>query len=144
MATIVDTVDLVFKDWITYISTTSPYVFGNEDAKDPSTGKKLDDGNRPWYRVSVRESGGGRANLNGQVGTRKYERLGFLAIQCFAPVNAGDKLGLQMAEAARTYFEDRRLNNLIIYLNADIRPQPPDGKWNPVLLEVVIEFTDTK
>lgn len=139
-----ETIDLIYKDWVTYIGTASPFALGNEDPTDPNTGKKLDEGSVAWYRVSFREAGGGRANLNGEVGTRRYERRGFLAVQCFAPVNAGDKMGATMAEAAREYFEDRRLGNEIIYLNATARPQPPDGKWNPVLMEVETVFTDIK
>lgn len=139
-----ETTDAVYKDWVTYIGSTSPFAFGNEDPKDAATGKKLDEGTKPWYRVSFRELAARRHNLNGVVGTRKYERVGLLFIQCFAPVNGGDKAGQQMAEAARDYFEDRRLNSDIIYLTGTIRPQPPDGKWNPVTLELEVEFTDIK
>jgi hypothetical protein len=141
---LVETTDLVFQDWLTYIGTATNFAFGNEDPINSATGKKLDEGSEAWYRISFREAGGGRANLNGEVGTRKYDRLGFLAVQCFSPTNVGEKTGKQMAEAARTYFEDRRLNNDIIYLNATARPQPPDGKWFPVLLEVQVVYTDIK
>lgn len=137
MADFPETTDLIYKDWIAYIGTVSPYVFGNDDAK-------LDEGDTPWYRVSFREVGGGRANLNGRPDTRRYERLGFLSVQCFDQVNKGDKAGFTMAEAARRYFEDRRLNNDIIYLNAVVRPQVPDGKWRPVLMEAEVEFTEFK
>lgn len=133
------TTDLIYKDWVTFAATgPKPFCLGNEE------GEGLDQGSAPWYRVSVREAAGGRANLNGVPTTRRYERKGFLAIQCFAPVNGGDKAGMTMAEEARAYFEDRRLSNEVIYINANIRPQPPDGKWNPVLLEVAIEFTEFK
>jgi len=144
MATLPTTVDLIFKDWVTYIAAAAPFALPGEDPRDSTTGKKLEEGTRPWYRVSFREAGGGRSNLNGDVGTRRYVRLGFLAIQCFAPANAGSKAALQMAEAARAYFEDRRLTNEIIYLNATARPQPPDGRWDSVLMEVEVEFTEFK
>lgn len=144
MATLPVTVDLIFKDWLTYIAGASPTAFQGEDPRDSTTGKKLDEGVKPWYRVSFREAGGGRSSLNGDVGTRRYVRLGFLAVQCFAPVNTGAKAALQMAEAARAYFEDRRLTNEIIYLNATARSQPPDGRWDSVLMEVEVEFTEFK
>lgn len=141
MTNLVEATDAIFKDWLAFAPATN-FVFENE--VDPSTSITLFEGDSPWYRVSVRESGGGRANLNSVTGTRKYERLGFLAIQCFDLQNKGVKFVTGMAEDARTYFEDRRLDTTIVYLNADIRPQLPDGKWKPVLLEVAIEFTDTK
>lgn len=146
MADLPETTDLVYQDWVSYMGTASPYAFGNEDEDDPNTGKKLDDGSVAWYRVSFREAAARRANLNGVVGTRRFERTGFLAVQCFAPINAGDAAAMTMAEAARTYFEDRRLagNNEIIYLSGTIRPQPHDGRWNIVLLEVEVEFTQFK
>lgn len=141
---LVETTDLIFQDWLAFIGSGSNFAFGNEDPTDAATGKKLDEGSSAWYRVSFREAGGGRANLNGEVGTRKYDRVGFLSIQCFSPTNTGEKTSKQMAEAARDYFEDRRLNNDIIYNNATVRPQPPDGKWFPVLLEIQVVFTDIK
>lgn len=144
MSTLPVAVDAIYKDWQTFIGTSAPFTFPGEDPVVASTRKKLDEGTQPWYRVSFREAGGGRSNLNGDVGTRRYVRLGFLAIQCFAPTNAGSKAALQMAEAARTYFEDRRLTREIIYLNATVRGQPPDGRWDSALLEVEVEFTEFK
>lgn len=147
MTNLLEAADAIYKDWLAYAaanSITDPVLFGNEDAVD---GVKPEEGTDPWYRVTYREAAGGRANLNGVVGTRRYERLGFLAIQCFAPVNAGVKTAFTMAESARDHFEDSRSatsSATIIYLNADVRPQEPDGKWFPVLLEVSVEVTDFK
>jgi len=143
---LIEATDLVFKDWLAYMAANSleeVTLFGNEDGVG---GVRPDAGTDPWYRVSYREASGGRANLNGVVGTRSYERVGFLSIQCFDLVNKGVRDVITMAENARTYFEDRRntTDTNIIYLNADIRPQQPDGKWFPVLLEIRVEVSDTK
>lgn len=144
---IVEATDAIYKDWLAFAtaqSITDPVLFGNEDSVGDVN---PDEGSGPWYRVTYREAAGGRANLNGKVGTRRYERLGFLAIQCFAPVNKGVKTALTMAETARDHFEDSRsatASSEIIYLNADVRPQEADGKWFPVLLEVAVEVTDFK
>jgi hypothetical protein len=137
--------DLIFKDWVAYagaLSPVPPYVFENED--QPGATTPLFEGSVPWYRVAVRELAGGRANLNGVVGTRKYERTGLLQIQYFNKTNIGVKDITTVAEAVRDYFEDRRLTNDVIYLAADVRRQPPDGKWKPILVEVTFEFTDRK
>lgn len=148
MTNLVVATDAIYSEWLSF-QAGSAYadlvtLFGNEDS---SEGVKPEDGDVAWFRVTFREAAGGRANLNGSgVGSRLYERLGFLAIQCFTPVNQGQKAANAMAEAARDSFEDRRhaSNNDIIYLNASIRPQPQDGKWYAVLLEVEVEVTDRK
>lgn len=142
MTDLVEATDLIFKDWLAYIGTASPFVFENED--QPSVAVPLFEGNLPWYRISLRELAGGRANLNGVVGTRKYERLGLLSIQYFNKTNIGVKAITTVAEAVRDYFEDRRLTNDIIYLSADVRQQSQDGKWKPILVEVTFEYTDRK
>lgn len=147
MTNLIQATDSIQKDWLAYAAAqgiTDPVLFGNEDSVN---GVNPDEGTAPWYRVTYREAAGGRANLNGVVGTRRYERLGFLAIQCFAPVNKGVKVAHTMAENARARFEDSRSVTspaTIIYLNADVRPQEADGKWFPVLLEVSVEVTDFK
>lgn len=141
MTNLAEATDLIFKDWITF-GVTDPYVFENEDAPDAVT--PLFEGNVPWYRVSVRELVGARANLNGVVGQRKYERTGLLSIQYFNLTNIGVKDITEKAELARDYFEDRRLSDDVIYLTADVRQQLPDGKWKPILVEVTFEYTDRK
>lgn len=141
MTNLAEATDLIFKDWQTFAGSAR-YVFENED--QPGAAIPLFEGNVPWYRVTVRELTGGRANLNGVVGTRKYERLGTLMIQYFNKTNIGVKDITTVAEAVRDYFEDRRLTNDVIYLAADVRQQPPDGKWKPILVEVTFEFTDHK
>lgn len=149
MTNLVVATDAIYAEWLTF-QAGSAYsalvtLFGNEDS---SNGVKPEDGDAAWFRVTFREAAGGRANLNGSgAGTRLYERLGFLAVQCFTPANTGQKAANEMAEAARDEFEDRRSlthPNDIIYLNANIRPQPQDGKWYAVLLEIEVEVTDRK
>jgi len=142
---LVQATDAIYAEWLAYLAgipSTDLTLFGNEDSVG---GVKPEDSDSPWYRVTFREAAGGRANLNG-VGERLYERLGFLAIQCFTTVNVGQKAANTMAENARTAFEDRRHPTIptLIYLNASVRPQPQDGKWYAVLLEVEVEFTDRK
>lgn len=143
MTNLVQATDLIYAEWLAHAGTTVVTLFGNEDS---AGGKKPEDGDKAWYRVTFREAAGGRANLNGGIGQKLYERLGFLAIQCFTPVNVGQKAANVMAEAARVAFEDRRhpTNSDIIYLNSNIRPQPQDGKWYSVLVETEVEVTDRK
>lgn len=146
MTNLAEATDLIFKDWIAYMATkptpTPPYVFENEESE--ADARPLFEGSKPWYRVTTRELAGGRANLNGVVGTRKYERTGLLMIQFFDLQGKGVKSIQTEGEAMRDYFEDRRLSNDVLYLNADLRQQPPDGKWKPILLEITFEFTDRK
>lgn len=143
-----ESTDAIFKDWVTFaagLSGNPPYAFENEDEDLPtSRGTALFEGTKPWYRVTVRELAGGRANLNGVTGTRKYERTGILSVQFFDLVNKGVKSITQAAEAVRDHFEDRRLNNDIVYLAGTVSQQPPDGKWKPILVDIEFEFTDTK
>jgi hypothetical protein len=148
VTTLVAATNAIYAEWLTF-QAGSAYsalvtLFGNEDS---SGGIKPEDGEAAWFRVTYREAAGGRANLNGSgTGSRLYERLGFLAIQCFTPANTGQQAANEMAEAARAAFEDRRhpTNSDIIYLNASVRPQPQDGKWHAVLLEIEVEVTDRK
>lgn len=145
MTDLAQATDLIYKDWQTYanaLSPVPPFVFENEDQPNATT--PLFEGNAPWYRVSIRELSSRRGNLNGVVGTRKFERLGLLSIQYFNKTNIGVKNITTVAEAVRRYFEDRRLTNDIIYLAADVRPQPQDGKWKPILVEVNFEYTEHK
>lgn len=147
MTDLVQATDSVYVEWLSYLSgagSDAVTVFGNE--RQAPNGVDPEASEDPWYRVSFRESSGGRANLNGVTGSRKYERTGFLAIQCFAPVRGGEQTAKLMAESARDRFEDRRheTDSRIVYLDATIRPQPTDGKWDIVLLEVEVEYTDTK
>lgn len=145
---LVDATNAIYAEWLSFLAgsahSTLVTLFGNEDSLG---GVKPEDGELAWFRVTYREAAGGRANLNGSgTGTRLYERVGFLAVQCFTPANAGQQTANQMAEDARAAFEDRRhaTESDIIYLNASVRPQPQDGKWYTVLLEIEVEVTDRK
>lgn len=62
-------------------------------------------GNGVWARATIRHADGNQATLSNQSGERRYERVGVVFFQIFAPAGDGSKAGYDAAQIVSQAFE---------------------------------------
>lgn len=95
------------------------------DNVDPKS-KPPQDG--PWFRFSVRHIDGSQSSL-GEVGSRRFNRIGLVTVQIFIPAGArgltqADKLGKMAVDA----FEGKDVSG-IWFRNVRLIEVGPSGPW---------------
>lgn len=102
----------------------------------------VDNGDDPWVRVSVAETGGGQQTL-GEAGTRKYRRQFSVFIQIYTDNNTGLEAAGALAVEARRIYEGRSFDGLD-FNNARVFPTQTEEKWQLTLVEAEGEFDEIK
>lgn len=86
-----------------------PYCFADETFATTSLGTL-----GAWARVTVEPTTSEQSTF-GQAPYRKFERLGNVFVQLFAPLNEGSAKILALVEDVRTVFEGMRISELNLY-----------------------------
>lgn len=80
-----------------------PINFPDVVAEKPET---TDGADTPWARAGVTHTNGGQASLAGDVGQRRWRRVGFLWVQVFTPIGDGgtrsDEIAQVLVDALQT------------------------------------------
>lgn len=102
-------------------------------------------GDRSWIRVTILHADGSQASLAGPVGKRRWNRIGTLVVQCFAPIATG---GLDearaMACALRDGIQGKASTHDVWFRNATIKEVGPDNKWYQVNFSVTFTYDDVQ
>lgn len=101
-----------------------------------------------WSRISVRPSASVQASM-GPPGTRRWHRRGTIAVQLFAPVNAGDAAISAMVDDARTVLEGASfiasgVAEPVKTFAASSDGRQSDGAWHMVLVTVGYRYQQTR
>lgn len=85
---------------------------------------------KPWARYQLKENLANQATL-APVGSRRFDRLGLILIQVFAPISKGGGVVLadQLAEIARSAYEGKGTASGIWFLNCRVNDIGVDKNW---------------
>jgi len=86
----------------------------------------------PWARIRAEHTDGSQRTL-APAGSRKFERLGLVTVQVFAPAGRGSTLGLQLGNIALNCFEGVTTAGGIWFRNAALKgPLPRKDQYAQV------------
>ena len=140
MTTDVEATNAIYTRFIDNWSST-PFTFENE-AFDLATQVPAGDS---WVRLSVDELSSNQETL-GNVGNRKYKRLGIAVLQIFTPKDTGvtDSSGSRtLISEFRALFEGIRLGSLIFF-DVTWSKIDEDGSYIQTNSEVVFMYEEIK
>lgn len=85
---------------------------------------------RPWARYQLKENLSNQATL-APTGSRRFDRLGLILVQVFAPISKGGGVVLadQLAEIAREAYEGKGTSSGIWFLNCRVNDIGVDKNW---------------
>jgi hypothetical protein len=98
-----------------------------------------------WYRWSMQHTDGYQASLSCEEGQRRWRREGFIAVQCFAPLDGGGlTLAQRMAEVIRDAYQGLATASGMWFRNATTQEVGPDGPHYQVNVIVRFEYDEIK
>lgn len=137
MTTLNEAREAIYAAFVAGWGATSDYTFDNEDGFNPPT---EDD----WVRLVVRHSGRAQESLGG-IGHRKFESVGSVIVQCFAPLDTGAKGADTLATAVRAIFEGKTLSpEQIRFTSAVVTEIGATDAWYQTNVEAFFTYTETK
>jgi len=101
-------------------------------------------GEDPWARVNLQHTGGNQASLTGGLGTTRWARMGFLAVQIFVPIGEGLSEAHALAKIISDAFEGASTANGVWFRNVRVNEVGPDGDWYQVNVVVDFEYDEVK
>jgi hypothetical protein len=101
-----------------------------------------------WARVSVRPSSSVQASM-GAPGARRFHRFGTIAVQLFAPINAGDAAIAGMVDDVRAVLEGASFTTSgvaepVKTFAASSDGRQTDGAWHMVMVSVPFRYQQTR
>lgn len=101
-----------------------------------------------WSRISVRPSASVQASM-GPPGSRRFHRRGNIAVQLFAPINAGDAAISAMVDDVRTVLEGESftvsgVTEPVKTFAASSDGRQSDGAWHMVTVVVPFRYQQTR
>lgn len=137
MATLPEARERIYQAFVdAAVLPTGRYTFENE-VYTPPVGET-------WARLVVRHRVRAQETL-GIVGNRKFESLGGVIVQCFAPLDTGTAGADTVAQAVRAAFEGKVLlpEHIRLY-GAQVREIGSDGAWYQINVEAFFNYDETK
>jgi hypothetical protein len=121
--------DIIYNVFYAAWGEIGPVVWDDIPATVPSTDK-------PWARVVLKHNGGGQSSLAGEVGTRRFNRYGIVAVKIFVPVGGGQTKAYQLAQMVSNAYEDARLD--VWFRNTRIQEVGASGAFEQI--DVLTDF----
>lgn len=104
-------------------STVKKYWQGVPSAQAPAS-------NDTWLRVSLQHVSGNQASLAGVDGVRRWNRTGFITVQCFAPLASGSvKKATELACVVRDALQGKQTASCVWFRNPRINEVGEDKDW---------------
>jgi hypothetical protein len=98
-----------------------------------------------WVQVSLRHVVGRQASLAGANGARRWNRTGFITVQCFAPLAAGGvQAATQLASVVRDALQGQQTEDCVWFRNARINEVGPDRDWFQVNAIIDFDYDETR
>ncbi len=93
---------------------------GKPDRPDPTLA---------WAQTTIRHASGSQATLSDSAGKRRFEKIGLVTVQVFAPLTSGVAFGGELAKVAKAAFEGRSTASGVWFRNVRIVEVGLDGPW---------------
>lgn len=136
MVSTADAVAAIYDKFVTAWGVTTPIAADSQHFNPPS--------NDEFVRLAVRHTVSNQESLGG-VGTRKYDRQGFVIVQIFTPLNVGVKTALTLADQAREIFEGTRITGIDMRFNdCQIQELGPLDGWYQVNVQTEFAYSEVK
>lgn len=103
--------------WTAAYPDYPPISFPDVVSEKPATTEGID---TPWLRAGVTHVVAGQASLAGDVGQRRWARIGFVWVQVFAPIGDGGTKADEIAQAVVNAYQAQR-GGSVWYRNARMR-----------------------
>lgn len=98
-----------------------------DDVATPAGSPSIPTGNNPWARVTIRHEDGGTTSLAGTTGKRRYNALGYIVVQLFAPSGSGHAVLYDLADSLLDAYVKLRPHNCVAYMRQRIKEVPSAG-----------------
>ncbi len=95
--------------------------------------------NDTWARVTLNHVTGNQASLAGEDGVRRWNRTGFISVQCFAPLARGSvQAATKLACVVRDALQGKKTASCVWFRNPRINEVGEDKDWYQV--NAIIDF----
>lgn len=128
-----DIINAVFKNY--WDTTTFPAVYTDVPSDPPSN-------DTPWARLVLRHSRGGQSSLAGEIGTRRFNRVGTVFVQIFTPVGDGLTQGYNLAQGVVNAYEDARES--VWFRNVQMKEIGSNGAYEQINVTATFEYDEVR
>lgn len=98
-----------------------------------------------WLRASLKHGPQGQASLAGVDGVRRWNRKGFISVQCFAPLARGSvQKATQLACVVRNALQGKQTASCVWFLNPRIDEIGEDRDWFNVNATIDFDYDELR
>lgn len=113
-------------------------------------GVPANDGQQPtsndiWLRVSLQHVTGRQSSLAGEDGVRRWNRTGFISVQCFAPLARGSvQAATKLACVVRDALQGKQTASCVWFRNPRINEVGEDKDWFNVNATIDFDYDELR
>lgn len=101
--------------------------------------------NDVWLRASLMHATGSQASLAGVDGVRRWNRTGFISVQCFAPLARGSvQKATQLACVVRDALQGKQTESCVWFRNPRINEIGEDRDWFNVNATIDFDYDELR
>lgn len=97
-----------------------------------------------WLRLVMKTINGGQVTLAGDVGTRRFNREGFIMVQIFTPSGQGQKTGLKLTKLVMSAFEGKATAGGVWFRRVRFNEIGIDGSWYQINVLTDFNYDEVK
>lgn len=98
-----------------------------------------------WIRTSMNHVTGDQSSLAGEDGVRRWNRTGFISVQCFAPLASGSvQRATQLACVVRDALQGKQTENCVWFRNPRIGEVGEDKDWFNVNATIDFDYDELR
>ena len=101
--------------------------------------------NDVWLRVSLQHVTGRQSSLAGEDGVRRWNRTGFISVQCFAPLARGSvQAATKLACVVRDALQGKQTASCVWFRNPRINEVGEDKDWFNVNATIDFDYDELR
>lgn len=101
--------------------------------------------NDVWLRAALQHVTGRQSSLAGEDGVRRWQRTGFVSVQCFAPLARGSvQKATQLACVVRDALQGKQTANCVWFRNPRINEIGEDRDWFNVNATIDFDYDELR
>lgn len=101
--------------------------------------------NDTWLRASLLHATGSQASLAGVDGVRRWNRTGFISVQCFAPLAKGSaQAATKLACVVRDALQGKQTPSCVWFRNPKINEVGEDRDWFNVNATIDFDYDELR
>ncbi|QKW95599.1 structural protein [Stenotrophomonas phage vB_SmaS-AXL_3] len=98
-----------------------------------------------WLRVSLQHVTGRQSSLAGEDGVRRWNRTGFISVQCFAPLARGSvQAATKLACVVRDALQGKQTASCVWFRNPRINEVGEDKDWFNVNATIDFDYDELR